>query len=379
MRIAPFGVEQWMNEWEDGAVLNLAETCVDSMTVDELLELSGKREETMRGLIGLRLSYGDIRGSEKLLGAIASLHTRAGSGNVIVMNGGSAANFLSLYTLVESGDEVVCAVPTYQQLYSIPESFGASVKLLRLREEDGWLPDVRELASLVTPRTKLICLNNPNNPTGALMDAPLLKEITEIARAADAWIHCDEVYRFLAHDDGRTPPSITDLYEKGVASGSLSKCFSLAGLRVGWLVGPEAFIEEVFSRRDYTTISCGRVDDLLGRLALESREKIFARNIPIARVCAKQLEAWAAEEPRVSLVTPKAGTTAFPRYDYNLGSEDFCRRLYERDGTFLLPGKCFGDEYDRHLRFGYAYSPDKLTEGLGKVSAFLRTLEEEGL
>ena len=108
MRIAPFGVEQWMNEWEDGAVLNLAETCVDSMTVDELLELSGKREETMRGLIGLRLSYGDIKGSEKLLGAIASLHTRAGSGNVIVMNGGSAANFLSLYTLVEPGDEVVC-------------------------------------------------------------------------------------------------------------------------------------------------------------------------------------------------------------------------------------------------------------------------------
>lgn len=379
MKIAPFGVEQWMNEWEGGAVSNLAETCVDSMTTGELLEISGQRDEILRQLIDLRLSYGDIRGSDELLGAIASLHERQSRDNVIVMNGGAAANFLSLYTLAEPGDEVVCAYPTYQQLYSIPESFGAKVKLLRLRREDGFLPDPDELASLVTPRTKLICLNNPNNPSGALMERPMLERIVEIARAAGAWIHCDEVYRFLVHDGDRRIPSIADLYERGVVSGSLSKCFSLAGLRVGWLVGPKAFIDDAASRRDYTTISCGRVDDLLGRVAIANRGRILARNLGIVRRCAQALVAWAAGEPRIDCVKPAAGTTAFLRYDYDIASEDFCGRLFERDGTFLLPGRCFGDEFDRFLRVGYAYSPDALEEGLKKLSAFLRTLEAQGL
>ena len=377
MKIAPFGVEQWMNEWEDRAVSNLAETCVDSMTVGELLEISGKRDEILKQFVDLRLSYGDIKGSDELLDAVASLHARQSRENAIVMNGGAAANFISLYTLVEPGDEIVSVYPTYQQLYSIPESFGAKVKLLTLKQEDGFLPNLDELASLVTPRTKLICINNPNNPSGALMEAPMLERIVEIAKSANAWIHCDEVYRFMIHDENKKIPSVADLYEKGVVSGSLSKCFSLAGLRVGWLVGPKAFIEDAFSRRDYTTISCGRIDDMLGRVAIANREKIFARNLGIVRRCAAMLDAWVAGEPRIDYAMPAAGTTAFLHYHYDIGSEDFCKRLFDTDGTFLLPGKCFGDEFDRYLRIGYAYSPDVLEEGLKKVSAFLRTLEAQ--
>jgi aspartate/methionine/tyrosine aminotransferase len=295
------------------------------------------------------------------------------------MNGGSAANFISLYTLVEPGCEVVTAYPTYQQLYSIPESFGANVKLLRLRPEDGFLPSLDELKSLVTERTRLICVNNPNNPTGSVMDRSTLSGIVEIARSVGAWIHSDEVYRFLPHDPSAAIPSLADMYERAVASGSLSKCFSLAGLRVGWLTGPKEFIEEVSGRRDYTTISCGVIDDMLGSLAVLNREKIFARNTAIVRRCAEILSRWVDGEPRVHFARPRAGTTAFLRYSHDIGSEDFCRRLLSKDGTFLLPGRCFGDEFDRYLRIGYAYSPDVLEDGLGRVSAFLRDLEGEGL
>ena len=133
MFIEPFGVEQWMNEWETKAAANLAETCVDSLSVGELLDLSGRREEITRRMMELRLSYGDIISSDELLDSIAAMYESVKRENVIVMNGGAAANFIAMYSLIEPGDEVVSVYPTYQQLYSIPESFGAAVKLLRLR------------------------------------------------------------------------------------------------------------------------------------------------------------------------------------------------------------------------------------------------------
>ena len=377
MKIAPFGVEQWMNEWEIDAVTNLAETCVDSMTVSELLDLSGERERILREMVDLRLTYGEIRGSEELLAGIAALYERQKPANVMVMNGGAAANFISLYTLVEPGDEVISVYPTYQQLYSIPESFGAKVKLLRLKPENGFLPDLDELSSMLSAQTKLICLNNSNNPTGSLMGGDMLMRIVEMARSVGAWIHCDEVYRFMIHDEqiAKKIPSIADIYEKGVASSSLSKCFAAAGLRIGWLAGPEPFIEEVFSRRDYTTISCSRLDDMLGRIAVRKSEAIFKRNRNIVLHCAAILDDWVKGESRIDYVKPQAGTTAFLRYDCDVDSAEFCRRLFRRDGTFLLPGICFGEEFDRYLRIGYAYSPSVLSRGLEKVSDFLGTLD----
>jgi aspartate/methionine/tyrosine aminotransferase len=379
MKNAPFGVEQWMNEWETSAAVNLAETCVDSMTVGELLALSGEEDDFTGRMKELRLSYGDIKGSGELLDLIASLYERQGRGNVIVMNGGSAANFIAIYTLVEPGDEVVSVYPTYQQLYGIPGSFGAEVRLLPLRHGNGFAPDMDELKSLVTPRTKLICLNNPNNPAGSLMDESALLRAADIAASAGAWILCDEAYRFMIHGPGERVPSIADLYDRGVVSCGMSKCFSLAGIRIGWLSGPESFIEDVFTRRDYTTISCGCLDDMLARVALRHRDRIFARNLGIVRECAAMLDEWVESEPRIGYVRPRAGTTAFIRFGYGIRSEDFCLRLLRRDGTFLLPGRCFGEEFDRYVRIGYAYSPGVLSEGLRRVSAFLRELESEGL
>ena len=375
MYIEPFGVEQWMNEWETKAVTNLAETCVASLSAGELLDMSGRREEITRLMMDMRLSYGEIPGSGELLDAIASMYESARRENVIVMNGGAAANFLAMFALIEPGDEVISVYPTYQQLYSIPRAFGASVGLLRLRREDGFLPDMDELKKLATPKTKMICINNSNNPTGSLMTESLLKEAVQIAGSVGAWLYCDEAYRFMAHDGGQVP-SVVDMYEKGIISCSLSKGFSLAGLRLGWLAGPGEFIKEAAHRRDYTTISCSRIDDLLGCAAIQCRKNIFARNLGIVRTCAGVLDDWVNSEPKIDYVKPQAGTTAFLRYDYGIPSEDFCRKLLERDGTFLVPGICFGPEFDRYVRIGYAYEPNALKTGLGKVSEFLRELEK---
>jgi aspartate/methionine/tyrosine aminotransferase len=370
MEIKPFGVEQWMNRWETLAVNNIAETCVDSLFLYELLELSERKEEILVDLLGTRMTYGDIKGSEGLRRLIAGLYEERNPETVLVMNGGSAANFLTLFTLVNPGDRVISVWPTYQQLTSIPEAFGASVDILELRPGNSWLPDTDELEKMSESGVDLICLNNPNNPTGSLMDREMLEKIAGIARQHGAWVLCAEAYRGLVHEPGVSVPSMADIYEKGVSTGSMSKVFSLAGLRSGWMAGPQEFIEEAFARRDYTTISCGPLVDALAVVALENREKIMERNLEIIRESVALLGEWVDSEPAFHWVRPRAGTTAFVGYDLDIPSDEFCIDLLGSTGTFLLPGTCFGIE--KRLRFGYAYGTEALKRGLESVSGWVR-------
>jgi aspartate/methionine/tyrosine aminotransferase len=374
VRIAPFIVEQWMNDHETTATWNTAETCVDSLRLDELLELSGERDDVLRRLLETRLAYGDIIGSPRLRTAIAALYGEGiTAADIITANGAIGANSLALLALVEEGDTVVCVKPTYQQLYSMPEALGATVKSLRLREADGYLPVVAELRTLVDERTRLIVLNNPNNPTGALMGEALLREIVEVARAAGAWILCDEVYRMLEHEPGTTAPSIVDLYEKGVSSGSTSKSYSLAGLRTGWLAGPPEVVARCVEMRDYTTISCGVLDDALATVALEHRAAILERSLGIVRGNLAVVDEWLAGEPRLHSVRPRAGTTALIHYDYELPSVALCQAMFDFNGAFVVPGAAFGCEHA--FRLGYACARDVLVGGLAAISEYLRTLD----
>lgn len=372
MKIEPFGVEIWMNKYETQCTYNLAETCVDSLTVEELLTLAGKTDTILSDILPMRLSYGAIEGSDRLRNAIAALYDRQQPSNITVTHGAIGANALVHATLVEPGDRVVAVVPTYQQHYSIPASYGADLKTLKLRAEDGFMPDLDALRALAKGRTKLIVLNNPNNPTGALMERAMLEEIVQIARDSDAWLLCDEVYRGTDQDGDGVTASIADLYDKGISTGSMSKAFSLAGLRLGWIAAPEALIHQISIQRDYTTISVGMLDDHFAAIALENRDKILARSRDITRANLALLDTWVNGEPRISYVKPKSGTTALLKYDYDMPSEDFCLRLLAHSGVMLTPGSAF--DMEGYARIGYANATDILTAGLEKMSDFLRQL-----
>jgi aspartate/methionine/tyrosine aminotransferase len=370
MKIRDFGVEMWMNAYENDCRYNLAETCVQSLSVGELLDLSGKREEILQELEGTRLTYGDIQGSPRLRRAIAGLYRTMGPDNITITNGAIGANALTILTLVEPGDRVISVLPTYQQHYSIPESIGATVDILQLREENGWLPDPDELRRLVREaggRVKLISINNPNNPTGSVMGEELLRELVEIAREAGAWLLCDEVYRGLTHQ-GEDPygPSVADLYEKGISTGSMSKVYSLAGLRLGWIAGSgerEGDLRERLSRqRDYHIISVGRLDDLLSAVALESREAIARRNLAICRENARLLDEFVKGQPKIDYVKPKGGTTAFLKYHLPMASADLCRRLQAETGVMFLPGSAL--DMEGYLRIGYCNATEIIRDGL---------------
>lgn len=370
MKIKPFAVEEWMNAWEVGAKYNIAETCVDSISMNELFELTGEdKTEFLNRLCARRLSYGDIEGLPEFRKGVCGLYKTLNIENIVPTHGASGANHHVFYSLISHGDRVVSIMPTYQQLYSIPESYGADVQILHLSKENNYLPDLEKLRRLVTPETKMICINNPNNPTGALMSEQLLREIVEIARSADAWILCDEVYRHLSQEDGWCP-SIVDLYEKGISVSSMSKVFSLAGLRLGWIATHDmSVVKSCLSHRDYNLVSCGVFDEMLAAAALKHSDKLLERSRKIVRENLQILDDWVGSEPHVSYVKPQAGTTALVYYDLDISSYEFCEEMYKKTGAFVTPGDCF--EVPHSMRIGYAYGKQDLIDGLKAISEYI--------
>ena len=238
-----------------------------------------------------------------------------------------------------------------------------------MKEENNWLPNLTELERVVGHDTKIICMNNPNNPTGAVIPDEMLKGIVEIAKKSDAYILCDEVYRGLNHESNPFSVSVADIYDKGISTGSMSKVFSLAGLRLGWVCAKSEIIDIINHQREYNTISVGILDDYFASLALENKDKIIKRNLEKLAEGKKILLDWIKEEKRVHVVEPQGGTTAFVRYDLPLKSTELCANLQEETGVMILPGETM--ELDGYLRIGFGNNFEQLKTALEIFSGWL--------
>lgn len=371
MKIRTFKVERWMNEFEEQAKYNLGETCIDSLKIGELLELCGMdADQFLLGLKDVRLTYGHIFGSPDFLKGVSGLYENVKPEQVIPTHGAVGANNMVIHTLIEPGDNMVSVMPTYQQHYSIPESLGAEVRILKLRPENDFLPDIDELRGLVDEKTKMITFNNPDNPTGSWIPKESMEAMIDVAKKVGAYVLCDEVYRGIS-EDGSYMHSVVDLYEKGISVGSMSKIFSMAGVRMGWIVTrDEEAIHMMHERRDYDTISCGVLDDMLSSLALANKEKIYDRNRRILSTNRAILDQWVQETEGVHYVRPVAGTTALVYYDMDIPSYDLCVRLIKEKGLLFTPGSAM--EMEGAVRIGYAFDSKLLREGLEQFSDFLK-------
>ncbi len=373
MKISPFKIEEWMNRYEAGALYDLTTTCIKPLSVYELMDLcshssnSYNTEKEFEKILKTPLGYGDITGSERLKDNIKSLYTNQATANITITHGAIGANQLIFYSLLEKGDEVVCIVPTYQQHYSIPESIGAEVKLYFLKEENNWLPDIEELSKIVTSKTKLLCLNNPNNPTGSVIPNWLIEELVEFAKKNNVWVLSDEVYRGLNLIGNPYSISIADIYEKGISVGSMSKTYSLPGLRLGWVCAREDLINEINHQRQYNTISVGVLDDFFASVALENKNIIQERNFNIMQLGMNTFSEWLTNEPLAECIIPNGGTTALVKYKKDMPSRELCRRLQNRTGVALLPGETM--EMEGYVRIGYCAVA--LKSALNMFSEFL--------
>ena len=215
MNIRIFELERVQSLFENTVDYNLTESGFHPYTLAELLN-----PEQIEKLTHEIIGYGQTNGSVQLRKNISAMYNNANEDNVLVTNGSSEANFIACHTLLEKGDEVVMMVPNYMQIWGIAEEMGCIMKAFHMREENQWKPDLQELRTLVTNKTKMITLCNPNNPTGYTLTNEEMQEIVKIAKSVDAWIYCDEVYRG-AELNGETIESFMGMYDKVMVNGGL--------------------------------------------------------------------------------------------------------------------------------------------------------------
>ena len=368
MRIEPFVMERMQSTWENQVEINLSESGVHPLTLEELVGEGPGLDELMR----LSLGYPQTNGTVALREAIAALYPGASAAHVEVTNGGSEANFVTLLTLLEGGDEVVMLAPNYMQVWGLARTLGRPVHEWWLREDAGrWRPDLDELRRLVTSRTKLIAICNPDNPTGARLREAELDEICRIAGRHGAWILSDEIYGG-AELDGRDTPTIWGRYERAVVTNSLSKAYSLPGLRIGWVVGPAPFVASTWATHDYTTIAPGTLNDRLATMALQPSRRawILSRTRRILQDNWDGLRRWlAAQGGLFSFTAPEAGAIVMVKYDRPVNSTELTTRLREEKGVLIVPGDQFG--MDRYLRIGFGGDARTLATGLGRLREVL--------
>ena len=314
--------------------------------------------------------YGPEQGYPFLKQAIQGYYAGRGTQlaeDEIFISDGAKSDLANVLGLFDVDNTVLVPDPVYPTYVDDNVTDGRKIIYGRTSQENGFLgmPDDSVKADII-----YIC--SPNNPTGALMSKELLGSIVEIARGVGAYILCDEVYRHLTQTDDWSP-SIADLYEKGISVSSMSKVFSLAGLRMGWIAThDEAALTAFLSHRDYDLISCGMLDDALAALALAHGDVLLKRNQTIVRENLALLDAWVAAHPHFYNTKPKAGTTALVYYDFDVPSYDFCKQMYHQTGAFVTPGDCF--EQPHSMRIGYACDKQTLQDGLAALAAFADTL-----
>lgn len=380
MRIEPFQLERWMTTYEMDVQWDIAESGIFPMSTRELLDLlpETERAETMNRLLDVRLGYSEARGSQELRELIASTYEQTTPDNILVTTGAIEANFLLFNELLSPGDRAVVVAPAYQQLSSVPRAIGCDVALWKLRRNGGFHYDLDDLRALATPGTRLIAINTPHNPTGAMLSAEDLREIYALAEELDAWVLSDEAYRWLDLP-GSAPlaPPMRNLGPRAISTGTFSKPFGLPGLRIGWLAAPEEIVQRCWGLRDYITLSPGKLNDALATIAFRQREQIAARTRSIVAENLDFAERWFAENgDLVSWSPPLGGLLALMKYELEMPSLALANRLAEKYSVMLAPGSAFG--YEGYLRIGIGNTPPAFSEGLRQTARCLRELRQKG-
>lgn len=367
MHIDVFKMERMQSTWENVVDYNLSESGVHPLTLKELLA-----PDELAALTEVPIGYSQTNGTIGLRQNVARLYPGLGLEQILVTAGSSEANFLLMWSLIEPGDEVLFELPNYMQMAGLLRAFGAKVKTFRLHEGLGWQPDLDEMKRLVTSKTKLIVLTNPNNPTGSVLTSESMKGIVELAAGAGAWILADEVYQG-AELSGPVSPSFWGRWDRTLVVNGLSKAYGLPGLRIGWIVGPEEVVKRTWPYHDYTTISPSALSDHLAARVLEpgTRERVLARTRAILNANLPVLERWLGDHDGLFVFRrPQAGAICFARYTVKENSTELVERLIREKSVLVVPGDHF--ETDGYLRFGYGSEKGYLLRALGLIDEVLK-------
>ena len=376
MTLEPFLLERIQSKWEHVVDINLTESGVLPLSIQELAP--GQNDQN--GILDIALGYSQTNGTMPLRETIASMYPGATADNILVTNGGAEANFLTIWNLLEESDkqnQVIMMQPNYNQISGISPALGGIVTPYYLEMRHGeWVPDLESLKEQVSKETLFITVCNPNNPTGAVIKPTHLKAITEIAADYDTWILSDEVYQG-AEMNGVETPSMFKQYEKVIVTNSLSKAYGLPGLRLGWIVAhDENHVESLWAYSDYTTICPSIISDKLATIALQpgKRIELINRATKIVRRNWATMQNWLDTHNEIfEYVAPMAASICFPKHNLPLSSLEFAERLRREKSVLIAPGEHFGME--KHLRIGFGHSEKELTRGLSLIDEMIENLK----
>lgn len=369
MTFYPFELEFFLSRYEQSVEYNFTESGVHPLTLAELLRFAG---DDVESLLHAPLNYPHVNGDPGLRELIAARYPGANAANVLVTVGASEANLLAATTLLRPGDEIVTTRPTYLQFGGIARNMGVNVRTVDLLEEAGWALDVDTLTAQVTPRTRVIAVVNPNNPTGQILTEAEMDAVAAAARRADAWLLADEVYAGAEREREAETPTFYGRYDKVLAINSMSKAYGLPGLRLGWMVGPVETVEALWRRHEYAVVSATMLSNRLASIALSPhvRPRLIARTRDLVRKGFERLNEHLATHSGVfSVVPPQASALSFVRYALPMGSTEFAEQLRTRKGVLVVPGDAFG--LDNHLRIQSALPLDYLDRGLERLNQFV--------
>lgn len=342
-RLSDFRLEVYFSRWEFTARHHLTASDAQTMTVPELLALAD--EEDRRAWDTLSLGYTETFGDPALRRAIAATYERAGADDVICFAGAEEALYVTMQVLLGPEDHAVVVTPNYQAAETVPLSL-CPVTGVALDPDRGWALDLEEVTAAFRPNTRVLSVNFPNNPTGAVIDAADFTRLAEICDERGIHLFSDEVYRGVERDPARTLPQAADLSERALSLNVTSKSLGLPGLRIGWIACRDRTLRSRLERaKHYTTICNSAPSEVLARIALKARETILRRNRAIIAANVPVFDAFFAEFGELfEWRAPDGGCVAFPRYLGADGVERFCAELVEQAGVLLLPASIYRSE-----------------------------------
>jgi aspartate/methionine/tyrosine aminotransferase len=362
--IKAFSLERYFARHEFSARYLLSCSDCEPVSMTELLAMADP--ESLDLWSNLKLAYTESAGLPLLREAIAGIYDGLTADDIRVM-APEEGIFLTMHALLSPGDHVVCTFPGYQSLYELARSIGCRVSMWEPAEEQAWHFDVRQLENLLEERTRLVVVNFPHNPTGALPDADEFAAMIDLVKHNGAYLLCDEMYRFLELDTPAPLPAACRQYDRAISLGGLSKSFGLPGLRIGWTATRDRdVLDRIGMLKDYTTICNNAPGEILALIALRSRQTLIAPH----RVRIKQNILTLADFVKchsdfLQWHPPQGGSICFPRMTPSVDTFAFCETLVARTGIMMVPSRLF-DYGDHHVRFGLGREGfDQILDRLG--------------
>ena len=352
MKIASFETEHFFARYEFNTPYQLCNSDCESISIAELLSLAG---DSLEKFGHERLIYTESQGSSELRKSIASMHAKVKADDVLVLGTPVEGIYLAARAVLDPGDEVIVLTPAYDALTQMFEHVAGAAQVRKWAFKPGeasWELDLDDLRALLTPRTKMVVVNFPHNPTGYLPSAEFLRELASLAGEHDLYLFCDEMYFGLVHSGTQPIPSAAELTENSIVLSGLSKTFGLPGLRCGWLiVQDEALRDNIMNWKFYTSICPPVPTEYLAIAALKERKTLCDRNITRIEQNLELADAFFARWPELfTWRRPMAGSTAL--VGYNVPSvRAVSEKLAQEEGILIQPADMLGSD-DQHMRIG---------------------------